>query len=180
MTYVALLRGINVGGHANVEMTRLKQVFIALGFTNVSTYINSGNVIFSDPRAAAELVRMIEAGIVKEFGFAVPVVVCSSEVIHEICQQIPTSWTNDSLQKSDVYFLRAEIDSPELLEQIKINQDIESVRYCKGILFWNVSRENAAKSQAHKLTKTSFYRSMTIRNVNTVRRIDSLMQALFI
>ena len=46
MTYVALLRGINVGGNNKVEMARLKKVFESLGFINVRTYINSGNVIF--------------------------------------------------------------------------------------------------------------------------------------
>ena len=71
MTYVALLRGINVGGHAKVEMPRLKQLFITLGCTDVMTYINSGNVIFSDGRTAKELSLLIEAAMLAEFGLAV-------------------------------------------------------------------------------------------------------------
>lgn len=70
MRYIALLRGINVGGNNKVSMGELKQAFESLGFTNVSTYINSGNVIF-DSRETNEvkLVRMCEDSIKKHLDF---------------------------------------------------------------------------------------------------------------
>ena len=72
MVYVALLRGINVGGNSKVEMPRLKSTFERLGFTKVVTYINSGNVIFyDDARTSAQIVVDIEKGIQEYFGFAI-------------------------------------------------------------------------------------------------------------
>ena len=71
MTYLALLRGINVGGKNKVEMARLKTLFESIGCGDVRTYINSGNVIFTSNRVAARLRTSIEKAIAKEFGFHV-------------------------------------------------------------------------------------------------------------
>ncbi|HEY8998795.1 MAG TPA: DUF1697 domain-containing protein [Candidatus Saccharimonadales bacterium] len=72
MRYIALLRGVNVGGHI-VRMERLRAVFSELGFTNVQSYIQSGNVFFDDSSASrAELIAKIEARLAAEFGFAIP------------------------------------------------------------------------------------------------------------
>ena len=176
MIYVALLRGINVGGHAKVEMARLQQLFVALGCSNVLTYINSGNVIFSDDRTAEELIIVIEAAILAEFGLAVPVIIRTQAAVRGVCQQIPSDWANDSHQKSDVYFLPPNIKGPEILAALNIDSKIDTVLLCDGALLWNVSREQAGNSQAHNFIKTKLYRSVTIRNVNTVRKLDSLMQ----
>lgn len=175
MIYVALLRGINVGGHAKVEMARLKQLFITLGCTNVVTYINSGNVIFSDGRTAKELSLLIEAAMVAEFSLAVPIVIRSQENVHELCQQIPSEWANDSHQKSDVYFLLPNVEGSEILVSLNIDSKIDTVLLCDGALLWHVSREQAGSSQAHNFIKTKLYRSVTIRNVNTVRKLNNLM-----
>ena len=177
MTYVALLRGINVGGNAKVEMARLKQLFIGLGCTNVTTYINSGNVIFADERTSDQLVPLFEAAILTEFSLTVPIVVRSQQDIRALCQQIPTNWNNDEDQKSDVYFLMPDIDNSNIITEITINPDLETVCYVNGAILWNVSRQNAGKSQAHNFIKTKLYRQMTIRNVNTVRQLDKLMQS---
>ena len=176
MTYIALLRGINVGGHAKVEMARLKQLFITLGCTDVMTYINSGNVIFSDGRTTKELSLLIEAAIFAKFGLAVPVVIRSQENVHELCRLIPSDWANDSHQKSDVYFLLPNVEGSEILASLNIDSEIDTVLLCDGALLWHVSREQAGNSQAHNFIKTKLYRSVTIRNVNTVRKLDSLMQ----
>ena len=74
MTYLALLRGINVGGKNKVEMARLKTLFESIGCSDVRTYINSGNVIFTNGRVAARLRTSIEKAIAQEFGFDVRVV----------------------------------------------------------------------------------------------------------
>ncbi len=68
MKYVAFLRGINVGGKNKVKMETLREVFSSLGFENVKTYINSGNVIFETVETAGkELAAKIESAIEKEF-----------------------------------------------------------------------------------------------------------------
>lgn len=73
--YVALLRGINVGGHNQVSMARLKEVVGALGWLNVQSYIRSGNVVFQAPEAAADVESKLERAIEKEFGVTICVIV---------------------------------------------------------------------------------------------------------
>lgn len=175
MIYVALLRGINVGGKAKVEMPRLKQVFESVGCQNVSTYINSGNVIFADDRSSEDLTKLLEAAIEAEFSLAVPVVIRSQANIHKLCTEIPADWTNDTQQKTDVMFLWPNIDSPDIIEKVAINPDIENARYIDGALIWNIDRAHVTRGGGIKLIKTDLYKSMTIRNINTVRKLDEMM-----
>jgi len=96
--YVALLRGVNVGGRGKVDMRELKVQFEQLGCSDVSTYINSGNVIFRDRRAASTLTRLLE----KELGRRVAL--RSLAQIQALCKCIPSDWRNDKEQKTDVGF----------------------------------------------------------------------------
>jgi uncharacterized protein (DUF1697 family) len=175
MIYVALLRGINVGGKAKVEMPRLKLIFESLGCENVATYINSGNVVFSDARSAKELIPLIEKSIVQEFGLNIRIVLRDLANIKRLCDEIPIYWTNDTQQKTDVLFLWNEIDNENVLKKIIINPKLENVRYISGALIWNIGRENVTKGNGVKLVKTDFYQYMTVRNINTVRKLYKLM-----
>jgi uncharacterized protein (DUF1697 family) len=90
MTYLALLRGINVGGHHRVEMARLRSAFEALGFKSVKTLIQSGNVIFNAPKTLeSALCRRIEAKLSTEFGFPIPVVVRTTDEVNKIVRSNP-------------------------------------------------------------------------------------------
>lgn len=175
MVYVALLRGINVGGNSRVEMPRLKVLFESLGCKDVSTYINSGNVTFSDDRTADKLILRIESGIEKTFGLKVRVVIRDCSNIKRLCEEIPAGWTNDTEQKTDVLFLWDEIDSSDILNKVKINPEIENVLYIDGALVWNIGRKNVTRGGGIKLIKSEFYRHMTARNINTVRKLNELM-----
>ena len=176
MRYVALLRGINVGGKSRVEMSRLKKVFEALGCEHVTTYINSGNVLFSDMRNAQVLCEVVEQAIEKEFGFFVPVVLRSATDIAALCAFIPVTWTNDTVQRTDVMFLWDEVDSPDILSKVAHKPDIENVLYVPGALVWNIGRENVTKGSGIKLIKTELYKHMTVRNINTVRKLQILIE----
>jgi len=105
--YVALLRGVNVGGRGKVDMRELKRQVESLGCADVSTYINSGNVIFRDRRAASTLRRLLEAELGRR------VAVRSLAQIQALCRRIPADWGNDKEQKTDVGF--ALDDSRDLL-----------------------------------------------------------------
>lgn len=176
MRYVALLRGINVGGNAKVEMPRLKTLFEKLGCKDVSTYINSGNVIFTDSRSSSALSKNIEDEIEKEFGFRVPIVIRNQQNIAELNKKIPQEWTNDEKIRTDVMFLWDEVDNPDILNKIKVNPDIEKATYLKGALVWSVGRQFVTRGGGIKLIKTDVYKYMTIRNINTVRKINELLQ----
>ena len=89
-TYIALLRGINLGGHKIVKMDRLRKTFEELGFADVKTYIQSGNVVFKAPaQTPAKLAKRIEEKILGQFGFPVPVVVKTAVEIGEVISSNP-------------------------------------------------------------------------------------------
>ena len=178
-TYVALLRGINVGGKAKVDMKTLKDAFESdLGCSSVKTYINSGNVVFRDRRGAAKLATAVEGAIRDRFQLDVPVLIRDFDNIRALCEDaIPADWTNDKEQKSDVLFLWEEFDSADVLESIGWNPEIENVRYAPGAVIWNIARSNATRGKMVRLVGTDIYKKMTIRNVNTVRKLRELMEA---
>ena len=175
MRYVALLRGINVGGKAKIEMARLRLLFETLGMHDVRTYINSGNVLFSATRPKSELTHHIERAIEQEFGLQVPVLLRSQAEIAILCQAIPTAWENNTAQRTDVLFLWEAIDNQSITENLAIKPEIENVLYTKGALVWNIGRQHVRKSGAIKLINTPIYAQMTIRNLTTVRKLDYLL-----
>lgn len=168
-TYIALLRGINAGKLRRVEMKRLKAIFESLGYTQVSTYINSGNVIFISDKAPAGIRKEIEINLKKEFGFDIPTLIKTEREMQEIADAIPKEWQNDSKQRSDVAYLFEEIDSKQTLCDIPIKKEFIDIRYTKGAIYWNINRENYNKSQLNKLINHRLYQLMTVRNVNTAR-----------
>lgn len=179
MTYVALLRGINVGGNNKVDMKQLKMVFEELGFTNVKTYINSGNVIFQTKSQAKEkLTQSLEKAIEKEFGFSVKVVIRTFKEIKQVVEILPSSWLNNDTMKCDVMFLWPAVDSPKVIKELIIKDDIDEVMYMPGTILWRVDRDKVTRSGIMKLVGTKLYAQMTIRNCNTAKKLYQLMQEL--
>src|SRR5271169_6803998 len=83
--YIAMLRGINVSGHNIIKMEQLRASFAALGFSNVKTYIQSGNVVFEAAKdSVAGLSKKIEQMILRDFGFSVPVLLKTAKEMEEI------------------------------------------------------------------------------------------------
>jgi uncharacterized protein (DUF1697 family) len=174
--YVALLRGINVGGNRKVPMASLKASFEELEFTEVKTFINSGNVIFvtklSDER---KITKMIEQQIEKDFGFAVASIVRSQNQIQKVVTAIPDAWVNNSDMKCDVMFLWPEIDNANSLEQLNYNPEMEDLKYLPGAIIWRIDRNNVTKSKVLKIIGSKLYKQITVRNINTVRKLNQLM-----
>ncbi len=178
MIYVALLRGINVGGNRKVDMKQLKTVFERAGMKSVKTYINSGNVIFeSDSLASKKLARTLEAAVEADFGFAVKVLLRDLANIKAVTKALPQQWKNDAAMKCDVMFLWEHMDKPDVLKQLAIKPEIDEVKYVPGAILWRVDRQNVTKSGMMKLVGTELYRHMTIRNCNTTRKLCELMEA---
>ncbi len=167
--YIALFRGINVGGKNKVEMKRLKKLFELIGFENVASYINSGNIKFESEDILANVWKNIEVNFKKEFGFDVPILVKSHEDIIRITDSIPHNWQNNTDQKTDVAYLFPDIDSTDTIEQLPVNRAFIDVRYTPGAIYWNVDRKDQNKSKLNKLVGHKLYQFMTVRNVNTAR-----------
>jgi uncharacterized protein (DUF1697 family) len=176
MTYVALLRGVNVGGTGTISMKELAAVFEATGMTSVRTYINSGNVIFqSQVDDAARLAATLEDAIEKRFDFAVCVVVRSRDEMAAIVAAISADWTNDAAMRCDVFFLWPEADRPSVVELLPHDPAVDDVRYVPGAVIHRVDRENVMKSKITRIVGTPLYKQMTIRNCNTARKLLELM-----
>jgi uncharacterized protein (DUF1697 family) len=179
MIYVALLRGINVGGNNKVSMSQLKLAFERAGMTDVSTYINSGNIIFTDTtHDPAELVRILENAIEMEFGFAVKVLLRDIEQMRTTVAAIPDAWTNGDTMKCDVMFLWKEADTPDIIDRMQFNPEIEETRYVSGAVLWSIDRKNVTRSKMTKVVGTLLYKQMTIRNCNTTRKLLQLMESI--
>ncbi len=179
MIYVALLRGINVGGNNKIEMKKLKESFESIGLLNVITYINSGNVIFKDTEhTKEEIVSLIENTIYKKFLLNIKVLICSIEDFELIIKHIPYNWNNDKNMKCDVMFLWEEIDSEVLVDKLEAKPGIDTIIYVPGAIIWAVDKINLTKSSLLKLVGTITYKKMTIRNVNTTRKIYELMKGM--
>jgi uncharacterized protein (DUF1697 family) len=87
--YVALLRSVNVAGHGRLSMADLRQTFLTLGYTDVSTYIQTGNVLFRSPgRSASTLAAAIEAQLARDFGHAPAVIL---RTVPDLARVVATS-----------------------------------------------------------------------------------------
>lgn len=177
MKYVALLRGINVGGNRKVDMKQLKTTFESIGMDEVRTYINSGNVVFrSDPEDAGHLARVLEEAVRAEFGFDVRVLVRDEIRMGLLIEALPDDWANDETAKCDVIFLSDAVDTPEVMTRVTVKPDIDDVRYVPGAVLWRVERPNVTRSGMMKLVGTELYAETTVRNCNTVRKLAALMR----
>jgi uncharacterized protein (DUF1697 family) len=169
MKYIALLRGINVGKNRRVGMEKIRAVFELSGCVNVSTYINSGNVIFESALPKDAVGRRLEKALSDGFGFEIPLLVKTKKEMQNIAKAIPAAWQNDAKQRTDVAYLFRNIDSKMILDKLPIKREFVSLCYVKGAVIWNTDRKNLNKSRLNKLIGSELYRSMTIRNVNTAR-----------
>ncbi|MBN2353404.1 MAG: DUF1697 domain-containing protein [Spirochaetales bacterium] len=171
MKYIALLRGINVGGNRKVDMKSLKSLFESFGFANVSTYINSGNVVFESNATPEAVLKKIRTGFEKNFDFEMRTLVKTAKEMKTIANAVPGDWLNDAAQRTDVAYLFPEIDSRKTVDELPVDREYIDVRYVKGAVYWNVKRENVYKSRLAEVIGHEIYKSMTIRNVNTARRL---------
>jgi uncharacterized protein (DUF1697 family) len=176
MVYIALLRGINVGGNNKIDMKLLKKAFEQVGMDNVVTYINSGNIIFtSNIQVKTEIAQILETAISENFRLQIKVLILSLEDMESVMMSLPESWTNDDKMKSDVLFLWDHINDESVLDKLVIKPEIETVKYVPGAILWSMDKENVTKSGITKLVGTALYRQMTVRNVNTTRKVYALM-----
>jgi len=175
--FVALLRGVNVGGNNMISMSALKKSFEGLGFSDVVTYINSGNIIFKSKEAdARKLESKIEKMLSKEYQLDSRVVLRSLSEMETLVKNLPRNWNDDSGWRYNVIFLRHTIDSEKILAELEVKKDIEEVVYCPGALFWSAQVSELTRTNMLKLSSRKMYQDMTIRNVNTTRKLYELMK----
>ena len=172
--YVALLRGINVGKGARVPMKNLKAVLEGLGLVGVVTYLNSGNVVFSSSMGTLELTRLIEDALARAFGEPIPTLIKTSAEIVSIAESIPSEWESDAGEQTYVAYLFSGVDKPGLVSELPVKMEFLTIYYTPGAVVWNIRRENYNRSHITKIAGHSSYARMTIRNVNTARKLAAM------
>jgi len=178
--YVALLRGINVGGKNLIKMTDLKTSFDALGLENVSTYIQSGNVLFSATGSdQATLTKQIEAALSKSFSYESRVVVRSHKQMKEIVTKAPKGFGSDqATYRYDVVFLKEPLTAVQAMKSVKAKEGVDLAFAGKGVLYFSRLISKASSSHLTRIIGMPVYQSMTIRNWNTTTKLLGLMDAL--
>lgn len=175
--YVALLRGINVGGKTLVKMADLKTCVEGLGFDNVSTYIASGNVLFEQAeRDSAKLETKIERAIEKRFRLAVKVVVLDRTAYARIVKAIPKAWVGDAGIRANVAFVRRGTDAKQVVRELEPDPAIEQVKAVDGAILWATKRTALNRSVMRKLIAGAAYQELTVRNLNTTLKLQELLR----
>ncbi len=180
--YIALLRGINVGGNNIIKMVALKACFEEIGFTDVRTYIQSGNVIFTSTEKSTEkLTKKIEKQLSKTFNYKSVVVVISEKQLKEVIEQAPKGFG----QKKDEYRYDVIFIKPPLSASDAFKQTIEGIKPKEGIdegfsgkhaLYFSRPIAKATQSRLSKIVALPIYQSMTIRNWNTTTKLCGIME----
>ncbi len=177
-TYIALLRGINVGGKNKVSMALLKTAFEELGFTEVRTYINSGNVIFkSEPSDKIELINLCEKVIAKHFGLAIPVCIISAAELADALSHSPDWWDTDCDVEMihQAIFLIPPMTAAEAIKAVgEVNDITEKVSHHQNVIFWSAAKATFGKTRWSKISGKSVYNKVTIRNANTSKKLLAL------
>lgn len=172
-TYIAFLRGINVGGHHKVPMANLKIEMLKMGFENIITLLNSGNIIFDGPNEnTSRLEQQISTHLEKTFGFPIPTILRTSKVIYNLLEQNPfvdIEFTKDIryyvsfLKKNAEADLELPWESSDKSYQILEKRDQTII----SVLDLSISKSpKAMESIEHYYGK-----EITTRNWNTIERI---------
>lgn len=177
MKYLALLRGINVGGNNIISMPNLKICFESMGFDDVSTYIQSGNVLFSSPlKDKLKLEKQIEEKLTETFGYNAMVVIISSKQLESIVNDAPAGFgTRPEDFRYDVLFLKEPLKSEEAILSLKFKEGVDYAATGEGVLYFRRLQARASQSYLSRITLLPIYKQMTIRNWNTTYKLYTLL-----
>lgn len=175
--YVALLRGINVGGKNLIRMPALKACFESNGFDDVATYIQSGNVLFSAPAAKpADLTRRIEAMLAEGFDYIPTVVVRSRMQMRSVVDKAPNGFgTEPSKYRYDVIFLKEPLTARKAIQVLDPKAGVDEVHAGTGVIYSSRLEARATSSRLNKIVGSPIYPNITIRNWNTTTKLLQLM-----
>ena len=177
--YLVLLRGVNVGGKNRVPMAALRERLDADGFTDVSTYIASGNVILTSDRRPEQIKAHIERTLPVAFDLhdeLVKVLVLSRAQIDAIVANKPKGFGDDpGMYHSDAIFL-IDIDADEAIKVFDPREGVDRVWPGAGVIYSQRASALRTKSRLGKIVGTPAYRSMTIRSWQTTLALHGLMR----
>ena len=179
MEYVALLRGINVGGKNKVVMSELREQVTAAGFGHVRTYINSGNLLFEAEADAPseDVAQAVEQLLKLRYDFPIRLALLTAQEYLAQLDELPDWWHGEVARRDALFYTRG-LDRDHVRERIEAMElGDEAVHFGEHAVFWGKFDEKSFLTTAyHKcLLREDFYRQVTIRSGSTVEEIAALL-----
>jgi uncharacterized protein (DUF1697 family) len=167
-TYVALLRGVNVGG-VNLKMAALAEVVRGLGYENVKTVLASGNVLFESRDAAAAAKEKLENALRSAFGYEAWVHVLPIAQVEKIIAGYPFPRSDD--RHAYVVFVEKDSVRDELLA-VELDPAVEQAQRGPGVVYWSVPKGSTLDSAMGKAQSAAKHKPwLTTRNLNTLEKL---------
>jgi len=175
--YVALLRGINVGGKHAIRMTDLKACFEAQGLDDVATYIQSGNVVFTARGgSAAEISRRLEDALAERFDCHTRVMLRSRAEMRDVIRRAPRGFgSKPDAFRYDIIFLNPPLTGAAAVKSVPTRAGVDEATAGKGVLYFSRLVARATESQLARVVKLPIYKSMTIRNWRTTTTLAQMV-----
>jgi uncharacterized protein (DUF1697 family) len=174
--YVALLRGINVGGANVMPMAALRTAFEACALADVSTYIQSGNVIFTANGTERQIAARIGKALAASFGYAGLVLIRSQAQLRDIIAKAPAGFGKaPDKYRYDVVFLDASAEASAAVTTIRTRDGVDQAAAGPGVIYFSRLVSRASQSYLPKLASMPIYQHMTVRNWNTTTKLLALM-----
>lgn len=180
--YIALLRGINISGKNKIPMSELKKEFEILGYEDVITYLNSGNVIFkTNEDDETTIVKIIHKMIEEKFDIDIPIYIIKASQLKELLDNQPEWWGTSNKEIYDnVIFIIPPTKFEDVYNTIgEPKKELEKIQEYKNNIFWSYDLKNYRKTNWWaKTASTSISNSITIRTANTMKKILELCYKL--
>lgn len=169
--YVALLRGVNVGG-ITLKMADVAAVFTGLGLSGVKTVLASGNVLFDSSEPALELKPRIEEALGSRFGYEAWVHVVDLDTIERIIADFPFDAEREGWHPYVIFASDAALAQELLALGASVDTSLEQVRGGEGVIYWTVERGSTLSSAFGKATARPRYKeTTTTRNLRTLQKL---------
>lgn len=175
--YVALLRGINVGGKNLIKMTDLKACFEDNGFHDVTTFIQSGNVVFGGDGTAAVIVQKVETMLSATFKYSARIVLRSRTQMRATVARAPKGFGSQPNEyRYDVLFVKEPLRAAAVIKGVPTREGVDEAAAGPGAVYFSRLVSRATQSQLNRLVSMPIYQNLTIRNWNTTTKLCKLME----
>ena len=179
ITYLLLLRGINVGGKNKVSMAELKKCLEDLGFSNVSTFIASGNVILQSNKHVDDIKVQVEAVLPKTFKLdseLIKVLVLSRDQLQAVIDNKPKGFGDEpDKYHSDAIFLM-DIDATQAIPTFNPREEVDKIWPGNGVIYSQRLSALRTKSRLNHAMSSPLYKSMTIRSWRTTIKLLDILK----
>ena len=180
-SYLALLRGVNVGGKNKLAMSALSERLTDLGLEDVSTVLATGNVLLRSSKPARALGRQIESVLVEEFGLRqepVKVLVLTAAQVNAIVEDKPDQFGDEpDMYYCDAIFLMG-ISPSSAMTAFNPREGVDRIWQGDGVIYSQRLSAQRAKSRLSTVMSSPLYKSMTIRSWSTTVKLNNRLSAL--